>query len=124
MLVRDDDMKNILLIDDDHDVRKVIGMALTEDGFAVTGARDGAEALGMLDKQSPDLLILDLVMPNMNGFEFMRKVRQSWPDLPIIVLSGHIEKETEQIIEDLGGNHFIRKPLEFDALRQIIDSVS
>lgn len=81
-------MPTILLVEDEVLLRDGVQEILEVNGFKVIGAADGLEALEWLDQVPVTLIISDLVMPNMNGVEFIEKVRTRFPDLPIIVASG------------------------------------
>lgn len=78
----------ILLVEDETLLREGIQEILEVNGFKVIGASDGAEALEWLDQVPVTLVVSDLVMPNMNGMEFVRLVREKFPQLPIIIASG------------------------------------
>lgn len=80
----------ILVVDDDDDVRAMIKRALLELGYPVADAADGETALAMFDEVKPDLVILDYVMPGMDGAEVARQLAQIAPDLPIIFSTGHV----------------------------------
>lgn len=114
-------MKKILLVDDDEDVRDLVERTLTDAGFEVVSAETGEVCLGLMVQEAPDMLLLDLIMPDMDGFEIMRAVRKSHPEVPVVVLSGYIEKETEEIIEGLGGTSFIRKPFSCNDLVMVVE---
>lgn len=78
----------ILLVDDDSIVREIGTKLLESEGYEVLCAEDGFEGLAALKKSLPDIIISDLRMPNMNGFEFLSVVRRRFPVIPVIVLSG------------------------------------
>jgi CheY-like chemotaxis protein len=78
----------ILIVDDEPTLRNVGTMLLTAQGYEVQGAEDGFEALRALKQSLPDIIISDLRMPNMNGFEFLSVVRRRFPSIPVIVISG------------------------------------
>jgi CheY-like chemotaxis protein len=79
---------NILVVDDDPMVRKVCALFLSEHKYEVTTAGDGLEALQLIDRALPDLIISDLRMPRMSGFEFLSIVRRRFPQMPLIAISG------------------------------------
>lgn len=79
----------ILIVDDDDDVRGMIKRALAELGYPASEAEDGPTALAMLDSHKPDLVILDYMMPGMDGAEVAREIARIDPDLPIIFSTGH-----------------------------------
>jgi len=78
----------ILIVDDEPTLRNVGTMLSTAQGYEVQGAEDGFEALRALKQSLPDIIISDLRMPNMNGFEFLSVVRRRFPSIPVIVISG------------------------------------
>jgi two-component system sensor histidine kinase/response regulator len=87
----------ILIVDDDQDLPEIIKQALLKEGFDVTIAPDGSQALRLSKISPPDLIIADLTMPVMNGWQLTMKIRQD-PNLkkiPIIVLSGMLERDAE-----------------------------
>ncbi len=89
--------KKILVVDDDQDIVFMLKSVLEKDGFEVTTASDGNQALNLIKTLVPDLMIVDLTMPVMSGWRFTSKVRQNerYTKTPIIVLSGLIEHEKE-----------------------------
>jgi CheY-like chemotaxis protein len=82
-------MKTILVVDDEQSIRFLYNEELEEDGYQVSVATTGEEALKMLHKQIPDLIILDIKMPGMNWIEVMRKVKNEKGDIPIILCSAY-----------------------------------
>ncbi len=112
----------ILLVDDDPNLLVFLADALHDDGFTVTTARDGAEALRRLNDGWPDLLVVDLMMPRMDGLTLARHVKER-ADLPIIVLSaidtGDSKAEAlEEVAED-----YVTKPFHYPELRARINRV-
>lgn len=80
--------KKILLVDDEPNIRFVLSAILEQSGYAVDAAEDGFAALRQIQKSTPDLVITDLRMPNMNGFELLSVLRSRFPELATIVISG------------------------------------
>lgn len=78
----------ILIVEDDPSLQKLGKMLLEAQGYEARGAADGFEGLAALKQSLPDIIISDLQMPNMNGFEFLSVVRRRFPDIPVIVISG------------------------------------
>jgi DNA-binding response OmpR family regulator len=103
----------VLVVDDDQRVRTVVAWQLEADGFAVTEACDGAAALAEIERDRPDLVVLDLSLPGVGGLDVLRRVRAAEgtaPPLPVIVLSGR-SGETDRIIGlDLGADDYLVKP--------------
>lgn len=116
--------RKILLIDDDQDLREMVAEALQEDGFDVTQAKNGERGIERLNDSDPDLIIVDLMMPKMDGFEFLSSVKSRNLKSPIVVFSGYIESETETIILEMGASAFVKKPLVYDELIGVIEKLT
>ncbi|MCH2038416.1 MAG: response regulator transcription factor [Rickettsiales bacterium] len=101
--------KKILVADDDPNIRDVIRFALEKSGFQVQDASDGQETLDLLNKSNPDLIILDITMPEKDGLEVCRTVRRH-SDIPILFLSSH-DDEIDRIVGlEIGGDDYVTKP--------------
>ena len=87
----------ILIVDDEPFNLDLLEQELTELGYAIERASNGAEALQLVDKNSPDLVLLDYQMPDMNGIEVLRAIRQDNGDLPVVIITAHgsIERAVE-----------------------------
>ncbi len=81
-------MRRILVIDDEKDVRIVIGQVLEREGFDVILAEDGKQGIELLSRDSCDLVISDVIMPGIDGVAVVQSIREEKPDVPIIVISG------------------------------------
>lgn len=103
-------MATILVVDDDPHIRSVIRFALARDGFTVAEAADGAAALDAFARVAPDLVILDVVMPEMDGTEFCRRLRQAGCDVPVIFLSSRDDEIDRVLGLELGGDDYVTKP--------------
>jgi DNA-binding response OmpR family regulator len=112
----------ILLVDDDSDLLIPLAEQLRLDGFDVTTARDGEEALKRLDVAWPDLLIIDLLMPRMDGLSLAREIKAR-ADLPIIVLSATDGGDDKADLLDEFAEDFITKPYHYSELRARIQRV-
>jgi DNA-binding response OmpR family regulator len=101
----------ILVVDDDPPSVKMISFLLREEGYEVISADNGAAALQVIDREAPDLLILDVMMPQIDGFEVCRRVRQK-ANIPIIFLSAKGETVDKVAGLQLGADDYIGKPFE------------
>ena len=99
----------ILVVDDDVATLKLLRANLKTEDYTTLTAMDGSEALNVIDKDIPDLVILDLMMPKINGFEVLQRVRE-WSQLPIIVLSARGDEEDKIKCLDMGADDYISKP--------------
>jgi DNA-binding response OmpR family regulator len=81
-------MRRVLVVDDNSQLRRAVGTALTRDGYEVTEAADGAAALVAMHANPADLVLTDIVMPGREGVETIFALRERWPDVPIVAMSG------------------------------------
>ncbi len=115
MLIKDEDkvatMSNILIVDDDPNIRELVRVFLRNEGFDIAEASDGVEALAKLETLKADMVILDVMMPNMDGWELCRELRASY-DIPLLMLTA--KGETAQKIKgfQLGTDDYLVKPFE------------
>lgn len=113
--------KRILLVDDDPEIIDSIRFALEAKGFGVLIARDGNQGLAMAEREDPDLVILDMMMPKRSGFLVLEKLRRSRPvPLRIIMITANEGSRHKAYAEMLGIDDYIRKPFAMDRL---LDSV-
>jgi DNA-binding response OmpR family regulator len=111
--------QKILVVDDEPDIVKVLVARLKEHGYETTTASDGNQALVQAEQYQPDLIILDIMMPGMDGTEAAQKLRENpkTQDIPIIFLSAlQTKKEEQKEGERIGGNVILAKPFETDIL--------
>jgi CheY-like chemotaxis protein len=118
----DVDRKSVLVIDDDLPLRGMLAAALRQAGFQVLLAGDGAEGHRALTIHKPDVIILDLAMPNMNGWDFLQKLKETGylGALPIIVLSAHLRVEPQAILQ-MGVAAILPKPFNLPDLINLIE---
>ena len=99
----------ILIAEDDGDIRGLLKLYLEGEGFRVLEADNGADALTMAREQTPDMAILDIMMPRMNGFELTRALRK-YSDIPILILSAKSQDNDKILGLNLGADDYIAKP--------------
>jgi CheY-like chemotaxis protein len=114
---------NVLVIDDSFVNRQFIKALLEEESMQVIEAGDGAEALDILVTLKPDVIILDLLMPVMDGMETIQKIRANGYDFPILVLTADILESTRQKCLELGVAGFIKKPTNGKEIIRLIKAV-
>jgi len=102
----------ILLVDDDQEFRKAMKKLFEKSGYNVTTAADGREALEILSKETFDLVISDLRMPNLNGMELMEQMKKAKMDVPIIFITAYGEVESYMDLMNLGAFEYINKPVK------------
>ena len=115
--------EKVLVADDDEDIVFMLKSMLEKNGYEVVTAADGEQALRVLRTQTPDLMIVDLTMPNMSGWNFTTKVRQNerFKNTPIIVLSGLLENQREPEVFE-SASIYMPKPFDiFEVLKKVQD---
>lgn len=108
--------KRLLVVDDDESIRDLISDMLEEDEWDVSGAADGSEALDSLAKEQIELVFLDLKVPDIDGFEVLRRIRR-FSSIPIVAISGLTSVEDRESFLNLGGSDYITKPFTTDEVR-------
>ena len=99
----------ILVVDDEPAIRKLLRANLEKSGFDALAAGAGAEALKLVERESPDLMVLDIIMPRMDGIETCRRLRE-WSPIPIIMLSAKDEEQDKVKCLEIGADDYITKP--------------
>ena len=102
-------MTKILVVDDKFSVQRLVGEYLEEQGYAVVTANNGREALVVARNEDPDLILLDIMMPEMDGYEFIKAFRREH-DVPVILLTAKLEELDKVIGLELGADDYITKP--------------
>lgn len=105
----------ILVVDDEPQIRRALNVALTGHGYDVELAEDGKQALVQLAAHPPDAIVLDLVMPGIDGFEVLRQTRE-FSNIPVIVLSARGQEPDKVRALDLGADDYLTKPFGIDEL--------
>lgn len=99
----------VLVIDDDQYIRELVARILENEGFAVTVAANGESALALLSEIRPDIILLDIRMPGMDGYQVLERVRKT-SDVPVLMLTGVPEESAVVNSLNLGADDYIRKP--------------
>ena len=113
-------MTQILVVDDEAAIREVLIEFLSDHGYAVQGAADGREGLQMAGVLRPQVILLDIAMPGMNGIETLKRLRKEAPQAAVIMISGHADHDQALQALDLGAYDFIQKPLDFRYLERTL----
>jgi DNA-binding response OmpR family regulator len=115
-------MKKILVVDDKKEIRTLLKQYLTQEGFEVSTAEDGRDAIFEARAQKPDLIILDLMMPEMGGYEFMHAYGRE-ADTPIVILTAKLEENDKVLGLELGADDYITKPFSMRELTARVRAV-
>lgn len=113
-------MKKILIVDDEADIANSIQYVLNQEGFATVLAHDGVKAMQVIEADKPDLIILDLMMPGLDGYEVCRRVRAADRKTPILMLTARTSEIDTVVGLELGANDYISKPVR---LRELVARV-
>jgi chemotaxis protein histidine kinase CheA len=116
------DAATVMVVDDSLTVRKISGRLLERAGYRVMTAKDGEDALAQIGQQLPDVILADIEMPRMDGFELVRALRADprWAGLPVIMITSRIAPKHRQLALELGVRHYLGKPYDEDELLGLI----
>jgi two-component system nitrogen regulation response regulator NtrX len=108
--------RTILVVDDEASILQSLEGILSDEGFEIVSSESGAEALEKIDELMPDLVLLDIWMPGMDGIETLAKIKEAYPNLQVVMMSGHGSIETAVKATKVGAYDFIEKPLSLEKL--------
>ena len=116
-------MANIMIVDDDDDIRDYLSFLLSHAFYKVFVAPCGEDTIAALQLLHPDLLLIDIKMPKMDGYELIRLIRQSGSQIPIIAISGISDPQAGAKVKAAGGNDFLAKPFNEAEILGLIASL-
>lgn len=122
--------KRVLLIEDEPNIIEAISFILSRDGWTVHTHEDGETAMDKVRSQTPDLIILDVMLPGRSGFDILRDLRAEAPtqDLPVMMLTARGQTKDRELALRLGANHFMTKPFSNqdvrDYVRKLMDEIA
>ena len=114
--------RRVLVIDDEQSILHTLEGILRDEGWEVALAESGEQGLEAIEGQDPDLLLLDVWLPGIDGIETLERVKGRYPDLPVVLMSGHGSIETAVRATKLGAFDFIEKPLNLDKVLLVLDN--
>lgn len=118
-----DAINAVLVVDDEASIRRSLEGVLKDEGLSVLVAEDGESAMRILADTRPALVLLDIWMPGMDGLETLRKIKDIYPELPVVMISGHATISTAIAATRLGALDFLEKPLDLSSTIQIVRRV-
>src|SRR5215831_16079907 len=104
----------ILIVDDERGIRSTLSGILADEGYRPLSASTGQEALARIGEEVPDLVVLDIWLPEMDGIEVLAELKRQWPELPVVMMSGQATIETAVKATKLGAYDFVEKPLSLE----------
>ncbi|MDX5362810.1 MAG: Hpt domain-containing protein [Pseudazoarcus pumilus] len=112
----------VMVVDDSLTVRKITGRLLEREGYRVITAKDGTDALDQLEEALPDVILSDIEMPRMDGFEFVRNLRadERMRDVPVIMITSRLADKHREYAQKLGANEYLGKPYDEDELLRLL----
>ena len=113
--------ERILIVDDEKGIRATLGAILNDEGYRPLAVSSGGDALVRVGEEVPDLVILDIWLPGMDGIDTLAEMKRQWPELPVIMVSGHGTIETAVKATKLGAYDFLEKPLSLEKTLLVID---
>jgi two-component system phosphate regulon response regulator PhoB len=118
-------MAKILIVDDDEQATTLLAKVLAIKGHQATSLNDSAETIKVANSTTPDLVLLDLMMPEPNGFEVCKMLRAdpNFSQIPIVIITAMDDNESKETAYAAGANDYLTKPFRIDALAQTIDSL-
>jgi CheY-like chemotaxis protein len=118
--------KKILIVEDHPDVRRVLTLGLRHLGYEIVEADTGSSGIAQTVSESPDLVLVDLSLPDVNGLEIARVIKQNprTAEIPLVALSGHSEREIAPKVLEAGMAAYLMKPIQTEELVQVIEKAT
>jgi DNA-binding response OmpR family regulator len=113
-------LAKILLVEDEIEILDAITEYLEREGYAVTRAVDGAEALRRVENEPPDLVLLDVGLPGLSGLEVLRRLREDHPRVPVVMLTGLDDEAQARRTLQMGAVDYVRKPFDLGHLSRVV----
>jgi DNA-binding response OmpR family regulator len=120
-----EDVRTVLVADDDEDILELVSFRLERAGYEVVTARDGAAALAAAQEHLPDLAVLDVMMPGLNGYEVTQRLRADGAtrDIPVILLTARVQEADVNRGFEAGADDYLRKPFSPQELRARVQAL-
>ncbi len=117
------DKGKILIADDDDNIIELINETLTQKDFTILKTHDGCSVIPKAKKEHPDLIILDVMLPNLDGYRICQKLREldETKEIPVIVMSAHTTRQLIMNFHSIGFNNYLLKPFNGDKLIKLVD---
>jgi DNA-binding response OmpR family regulator len=112
---------SLLIIDDNEELREVLRQELVDEGYGVFAAGDGEEGLGLLRKEHIDLVLLDIRLPGMGGFEVLKVIKKEFPETRVVMITAHSDVYHAMESRRLGADDFVGKPYDLNEIVLTID---
>jgi len=124
--LREEKKHRLLIVDDEGDLRNLLSRVLTSEGYEITTASNGAEAIAILQKEAFDVALLDILMPEENGMTVLKHIKEHHPGMKSIMITAYSNLHTAIEAKEFGAAEFISKPYKLEtirlALRKVLDT--
>jgi len=111
-----------LLVDDEQEFVQTLSDRLNTRNYGSYPVFDGEQAMELLESETPDVMVLDLKMPGMQGVDVLRQTKKAKPEIEVIILTGHGSEEDRKVCLDLGAYAYLQKPVDIAELTKLIDT--
>lgn len=112
---------HVLVVDDSQDINRIIEMALSAQGYDVMSFQSGMQAMAYLDEHSPDLVLLDIMLPDVNGVDLLPQIKAKKPFLPVVMMTAFGTVETAVEAMKAGAEDYLCKPFKLDNLLEVVE---
>ncbi|WP_306461628.1 response regulator [Alkalicoccobacillus porphyridii] len=113
-------MKKLLVVDDQYGIRVLLNEILQKDGYIVFQAANGVQAIKTVEEENPDLILLDMKIPGMDGLEILRRIKSTHPNIKVVMMTAYGELNLINEAIRLGAATYFSKPFDIDDVRQVI----
>lgn len=117
------DLKSVLIVDDQPGIRLLLEELLQKEGYAVSSAANGQQALKKIKNKQPDCVLLDMKMAGMNGIEVLKEIIKNWPNIPVFMMTGHSELELMKEVLEIGALKYFTKPFDIFEVRDAVNDL-
>ncbi|MFQ6618273.1 MAG: response regulator [Fidelibacterota bacterium] len=117
------EQKKILIIDDEEDIRKTLSLFLERRGYGVIEAGDVIDTIKYMNKETPQIIFLDIKLPGLDGIEILKMIKHYDQDIPVIMMSGYATEDMAKESLQLGAFDYVRKPFNMDRIDSILSMV-
>jgi len=111
----------VMVVDDQVGIRALLAEVVKQQDFQVVLAGNAREAIAKFSEDPPDLILLDDKLPGMSGLELLRKIRETHPHLPVVLMTAYGERDIEEEAKRLGVHAFLAKPFDIEHLKELLD---
>lgn len=109
-----------MIVEDEPDIFKLMKFLLEQEGYSVQGKTSGKEAVEYISHEQPRLVLLDLGLPDMSGFDVLKSIKNMKPDLPVVIVTGNHRETEARMAMELGAADYVTKPFDFNYLKNLL----